>query len=93
MLKVNNTEGEGGGAMSQGFRASRGPGFTTVGNSSPKDPMPASVATAHTRYTEIHLDKNDTHNWAVVAHTFNPSTWGQRQADLCEFKASLVYNS
>ena len=28
---------------------------------------------------------------AVVAHTFNPSTWEGEQADLCEFKASLVY--
>ena len=27
----------------------------------------------------------------VVAHTFNPSTGRQRQVDLCEFKASLVY--
>jgi hypothetical protein len=27
----------------------------------------------------------------VVKHTFNSSTWEQRQADLCEFKASLVY--
>ena len=30
---------------------------------------------------------------AVVAHTFNPSTWRQRQADLCEFEASLVYRA
>ena len=28
--------------------------------------------------------------WRMV-HTFNPSTWKQRQADLYEFKASLVY--
>ena len=27
---------------------------------------------------------------AVVAHAFNPSTW-ERQVDLCEFEASLVY--
>jgi hypothetical protein len=27
----------------------------------------------------------------MVAHTFNSSTWRLRQADLCEFKASLVY--
>lgn len=26
----------------------------------------------------------------VVAHTFSPSTW-QRQVDLCESEASLVY--
>lgn len=30
---------------------------------------------------------------AVVAHTFNPSTRRQRQADLHEFKASLVYRA
>jgi hypothetical protein len=33
----------------------------------------------------------------VVAHAFNPSTWGwgwrQRQEDLCEFEASLVYRA
>ena len=28
---------------------------------------------------------------AGMAHTFNPSTWRQRQADLCEFEVSLVY--
>ena len=27
----------------------------------------------------------------MVAHTFNPSTGRQMQADLCAFKASLVY--
>jgi hypothetical protein len=27
----------------------------------------------------------------VVLHTFNPSAWEQRQADLCEFEANLVY--
>lgn len=27
----------------------------------------------------------------MVAHTFNPSTRGQRQADLCAFKTSMVY--
>ena len=26
----------------------------------------------------------------VVAHTFNPSTWEQRQADIREFEVSLV---
>ena len=26
-----------------------------------------------------------------MAHAFNPSYWRQRQADLCEFEASLVY--
>jgi hypothetical protein len=35
--------------------------------------------------------ENETYSQAVVAHTFNPSTQRQRQADLCEFKASLVY--
>ena len=29
----------------------------------------------------------------VVAHAFNSSTWGQRQADLCEFKPSLIYRA
>jgi hypothetical protein len=29
----------------------------------------------------------------VVAWTFNLSTWKQRQMDLCEFKASLVYGA
>ena len=29
----------------------------------------------------------------VVVHTFNPSTGRQRQVDLCEFKASLVYRA
>jgi hypothetical protein len=29
----------------------------------------------------------------VVAHTINPSTGEQRQADLCEFEASLVYRA
>lgn len=27
----------------------------------------------------------------MVVHIFNPSTYGQRQGDLCEFKVSLVY--
>ena len=27
----------------------------------------------------------------VVAHTFNPTFWRQRQVELCEFQASLVY--
>ena len=27
----------------------------------------------------------------VVTHAFNHSTWGQRQVDLCEFVARLVY--
>lgn len=27
----------------------------------------------------------------MVAHAFNPSTWEERQEDLCEFKASLFY--
>jgi hypothetical protein len=27
----------------------------------------------------------------VVVHAFNPSSWRQRQEDLCEFEASLVY--
>ena len=30
---------------------------------------------------------------AVVVYTFNPSTQNERQADLCDFKASLVYKS
>jgi hypothetical protein len=28
---------------------------------------------------------------AVVAHTFDPSTWGGRGRQISEFKASLVY--
>ena len=28
---------------------------------------------------------------AMVAHTFDPSIWEIRQADLCEFKAYLIY--
>ena len=28
---------------------------------------------------------------AMVAHTFNPRSGRQRQADLCEFKATLGY--
>lgn len=27
----------------------------------------------------------------IMAHTFNPSTWETRMADLSEFKASFVY--
>jgi hypothetical protein len=27
---------------------------------------------------------------AVVAHTFNPSTWDERQVEFLEFKASLI---
>lgn len=27
----------------------------------------------------------------MVVHTFNPSSQGRRQVDLCESKASLVY--
>ena len=27
----------------------------------------------------------------MAAHVFDPSTWQQRQVDLCEFKANLVY--
>ena len=30
-------------------------------------------------------------SWVVVVHSFNPSTQRQRQADLYEFKPSLVY--
>ena len=26
-------------------------------------------------------------------HAFNPSSWRQKQADLCEFEASLVYRA
>jgi hypothetical protein len=29
--------------------------------------------------------------WEVVAHTFNSSPQRQRQVNLCDFKASLVY--
>ena len=29
----------------------------------------------------------------VVAHTFNPSTWEQRQVDLYEFEDNLVYKA
>jgi hypothetical protein len=29
--------------------------------------------------------------WAVVAHTFNPSTLGGRGRQISEFEASLVY--
>jgi hypothetical protein len=29
--------------------------------------------------------------WMVVVHTFNPSTWGQRQVDLREFKVSMSF--
>jgi hypothetical protein len=29
----------------------------------------------------------------VVVHAFNSSPWEQRQVDLCEFKASLVYRA
>ena len=33
-------------------------------------------------------------HWAVVTHTFNPSTQGgQRQVDLSEFKVNLVYRA
>ena len=31
------------------------------------------------------------HHWAVVAQDFNQALGRQRQANLCEFKASLVY--
>ena len=30
---------------------------------------------------------------AVVAHTFNPTLGRQRQVDLCEFEANLVYSA
>jgi hypothetical protein len=29
----------------------------------------------------------------VAVHAFTPSYWEQRQADLCEFKTSLIYSS
>ena len=32
-------------------------------------------------------------NWAVVVHTFNPSTREAEAGDLCEFEASLVYRA
>lgn len=32
-----------------------------------------------------------TKSQVVAAHAFNFSTWRQRQVNLCEFKASLVY--
>ena len=28
---------------------------------------------------------------AMVVYAFNPSTWRQRQVDICELEASLVY--
>lgn len=30
---------------------------------------------------------------AVVVHGFNPSTWGEEQAEFCVVKASLVYRA
>ena len=41
--------------------------------------------------TAQHVFKNHYLRRAVVAHTFNSSTQGQKQADLCEFEASLAY--
>jgi hypothetical protein len=32
-----------------------------------------------------------TGGWAVVAHAFNPSTWGGRGRWISEFEANLVY--
>ena len=32
-------------------------------------------------------------SWAVVAHAFNPALGRQRQVDLREFEASLVYKN
>ena len=37
-------------------------------------------------------DSKSKTDYSVVMHTFNPSTWkAEAQADLCEFKARLVY--
>ena len=33
------------------------------------------------------------HCWTVVVHAFNSSICEAEQMDLCEFKASLVYES
>jgi hypothetical protein len=31
------------------------------------------------------------HQSGAVAYAFNPSTWKQRQTDLCEFEANIIY--
>jgi hypothetical protein len=36
-------------------------------------------------------EKQQKMSWAVVAHTFNPSTWEAEAGGFLEFKASLVY--
>lgn len=38
------------------------------------------------KQTKIQKAETQTKSRAVVAHTFNPSTWEERQTDLCEFE-------
>ena len=48
---------------------------------------------ANTAEERISKHMSESLSWAVVAQAFNPRTWGQRQPDLLEFEASLVYKS
>lgn len=40
----------------------------------------------------LHLKKSEFRE-AVVVHGFNPSTWGEEQAEFCAVKASLVHRA
>ena len=53
---------------------------------------PVHIVNSRTaRATRETLSQNKT-SQAVVACTFNPSTWEAEVVNLCEFKASLVYS-
>ena len=41
----------------------------------------------------LHLSQEAESSWVEMAHTFNPALRRQRQTDLCEFEASLVYRA
>jgi hypothetical protein len=52
-------------------------------------PFPVLLISSKTKQTKT---KKQTSKPSVVAHAFNLEPKRQRQADLCKYKASLVYN-
>ena len=55
--------------------------------------MPSSGVQMYVQEASIYIEYiNKSVGLGVLVHTFNPNTVGkQRQADLCEFEASLIY--
>ena len=46
-----------------------------------------------TQKEKLFIIKFKNSSQAVMVHAFNPSTQKQRQADICEFKTSLIYRA